>query len=685
MDTKNREEGTYRVIFIGMKEGQNKESFCKGLSESYGIENSLLKRIVDRSPIVLKKNLSFDKAQALAKTIKAFGGVVSIEEKIKSPLLFLEFQTKAPYFVSLESSSIRKAQSGAWNIMGRIKNVSPEELSDIWALVQLFDRSDELITFEEVPIPLNPLPPGGSSPFKVVFEGSLAIQRASITFKDSSGHHLSTVDHRKNKEWVETGVKDSSENSASQAARPPKEIEEPTSSQTLKADEAFQTYRPFKVRRTVVPTEREITPPDAVESPSEAGIQISTIEPMNPNPVVEPVSDIPLQPEVEAKKEPLLLNHEVKSEAVPRAIDEGNDLDLPLGRAQEKAGEGNSPEFAPVGIRSAVGDIEKTDSEVHDSSQEEPLLLVEMVSDSSDEVFAEIEGEILSSETESVSAETAAEKNEEKKETADFSSLPWIEPFRVVIEEYERSRRDPFVSWFETQQKGSFFAHTVHSVVTILTHSRFDQTGESEKALENTRRVFHLLSKTTLFPEEIPALEEPPFFSGSDWSGLFNRAFPKIRKVSEEVINKEKWDACELERVIQVIPHMGAENSRKALRWFSRLMGDKLEIDLANGFVSVNENLYRVAARFGVVDRDKDIYQGKDSEADIKIQAFAKTAFPQDPVKIEEAMTKIGLRETGHCLPVEPRCEGCLFNDFCAKLLPETDPSLKGLKPNFSS
>lgn len=54
----------YRVILhgIGKNTEQEKTEFCEGIASHYGIPVSLMKKIADSSPIVIKKNLSLKKA-----------------------------------------------------------------------------------------------------------------------------------------------------------------------------------------------------------------------------------------------------------------------------------------------------------------------------------------------------------------------------------------------------------------------------------------------------------------------------------------------------------------------------------------------------------------------------------------------------------------------------------------------
>jgi endonuclease III len=82
----------------------------------------------------------------------------------------------------------------------------------------------------------------------------------------------------------------------------------------------------------------------------------------------------------------------------------------------------------------------------------------------------------------------------------------------------------------------------------------------------------------------------------------------------------------------------------------------------------------------GIIDPHFDFYQAKNSMGDLKIQTFAKVAFPEDPSKIETPMVWIGRNEAeGHCLPLSPRCEECLFETFCPKLYLDFDPTEKGM------
>jgi hypothetical protein len=113
------------------------------------------------------------------------------------------------------------------------------------------------------------------------------------------------------------------------------------------------------------------------------------------------------------------------------------------------------------------------------------------------------------------------------------------------------------------------------------------------------------------------------------------------------------------------------------------LIPKEVDIDGSTIPISIGEALYRVGARLGVLDPHFDTVQGKSSIGDLKIQAFARMAFPRFPWKIEEPMTWVGIGTedggAGYCLPTEPHCQGCLFETFCPKLYSDFNPSEKGM------
>jgi len=675
----NQEEGRYRVLLIGIGDStkEEKESFCHNVSKNYNIPFPLLKKIVDRCPIILKKNLSFKKAEILAKTLKSFGATVSVEEKRNFPPISLEFQELVPHQLALESSYLRKTQRGTWSVLGRAGNISDETLNDIWVLIQLFDALQEFIAFEETPFPINPLPSGEASPFKVVFEGNLSIKKISVAFKNASGQPIPAVDKRKKREWVEVEIEDE-EGRFFSSPRGPTEFED--RSQTID-----QTEPPSKmivekameiVREIPLPPEQEAEPFPVEDIREEQGSE------------TEEISAQPLSLTLESSEE--------VSESYPELLEEDDhrgdeDLEGVFGHETfQKLTSSISEELEEEREGAALGELElrSNDEEVAEESRldtsvfEEATQLLEDISESPGEVELEEkteEGKEEVAEGGLTKEESVKEEEVEKEVTPSF---PWIEYFRDVVKTFYQKPHDIFSIWFEKCRKEGEFNNSFQTLLIILVHSRFDQGSQSFKALENTQRVFKLLLQPNLLLDEIPPLEETSFVSGEVWRNLFHRALLKIQQIGNAILEKNKWNAFDLERLIQVIPHMGHQNSRMAIRWINELIPDVVEVDFSDTPITPGEGLYRVASRLGIVDPHFDYYQGRDSIGEIKIQSFGKTAFPENPLKVEEPMAWMGRREEvgGHCFPIHPCCGGCLFETFCPRLYIDFNPSEKGMK-----
>jgi hypothetical protein len=107
----------------------------------------------------------------------------------------------------------------------------------------------------------------------------------------------------------------------------------------------------------------------------------------------------------------------------------------------------------------------------------------------------------------------------------------WIESFREAVEIYYKKPRDIFSVWFEGVRRKGEFKNSLHALMTLLVHSRFDQGNESNQALENTQRSFRLILQPMLLLEEIPSLEGTSFMSGDAWRDLFHRAIPKMESL----------------------------------------------------------------------------------------------------------------------------------------------------------
>jgi len=629
------QEGRYRVLLIGIGDNaeEEKASFCHNLSKNYSIPFPVLKKVVDSSPIILKKNIPFKKAEMLAKTLRSFGARVLVEERRNLPPLTLEFQELTPHHLALESSYLRKTQRGAWCIMGRAKNISDQTLTDTWVLVQLFEDPDEFIAFEETPLAINPLPSGEASPFKIIFEEGISPKRLSIAFKNASGQPIPAVDKRRKKEWTEVPIGEErflsrprmsaefeKRTQAVNLTKPPEKII------IIKEKETPRRTVPFSEKKAETPLEKEI----GEEQRGNEGR----------------ISDDSLSSTLEPLEKVL--------ESSLSALDEGGSpgVEDSEGAFGQEASQ-ESVSFAREETEEAVppGDINlPSDNREVD---ETPLSAASVPHEAIQLPKGVFE---------------IPEEGEAKEEAAPL--FAWIEPFRSAVETYYGKLHDIFSTWFEECRRRGEFRDSIHALLAVLVHSRFEQGHSSVKALENTKRVFEHIVHPNLTLGEIPALEGTPFASGEVWTDLFRRALPKIQQIGSAVLDRSKWSAPDLERLIQVIPQMGPQNSRKATQWISALIRDALEVDFSGTAVIVGEEVYRVASRLGVVDPRLDLYEGPHSTAEAKIQSFAKGAFPDNPGKVEEPMASVGRGEEqgGHCFLTQPWCEGCLFEAFCPKL-----------------
>ena len=659
-----QEEGNYRVVLIGIEGNtkERKESFCKEISENYNIPFLLLKKIVDRCPVTLKKNLSQTKAKKLAKTLKSFGANVSVEEEENFPTLFLEFQEIAPHRVALESSHLRKTKNGEWYVTGRGKNIFEESLNDVWVLIQIFNDLEDLLTFEEAPIPINPIPSGEAFPFKVVFEGGLSVKKVSIAFKSASGYPIPAIDRRKKREpeTLSLPLEESKGIGGEDWEQISREAfvlgaEEISREVTPEAPEEGTDLPLGMLEENGDETEKELATPIEKEPPQTVMLQM--VSPPSEE-SLQLSEEISIKTEVGQEEESLagadeekisggsllLGPEEISREVTPEAPEEGTDL--PLGMLEESGDE--------------------TEKELATPIEKEPpqTLMLQMVSPPSEESLQ------LSEE---ISIKTEVGQEEE--------SLAGIKDFRNSIETYYQKHRDFFSTWFQTYQREDGFQNPLHALLTILVYARFNQLNQSERALENTQRVTRLIVQSNLPLEEIPPLKGTQFFSGEDWRDLFHRALLKLQRVANNILKRDEWNALDLERLIRVIPHMSDKNSRLSTRRMHELIPDVVKIDFSNTPIDIGESLYRVASRLGVVNPHFDYYQGRDSIGDIKIQTFAKSSFPQYPLKIEDPMAWVGRKEEGgHCFPTQPRCEGCLFETFCPRLYLHFNPSGKGMR-----
>jgi hypothetical protein len=627
------EEESYRVVLhsTGGHTETEKAHFCKEVSDRYGIPLSLMKKISDRCPIVIKKDLPFKKAKLLAIAFKAFGASVSVEKKKKLPPIFLEFSADKNWRVELDSSHLRKSPGGAWQIFGRVRNIFNEELADLWTLIQLFDEFEDLVAFEEIPLPVNPIPPNESSPFRAIFEGDLPVQKISISFKIASGKPLPARDNREKKEWVEMKIA---------------ELEKRTS-----------------LPPPAIPSEA-VSPPPVVSPPS---MVTEIVEERSEEKGLERVSeDVWI---IEQETDPMWANREIKSDLEERSTDLLGEHDL---QREPLKLEGLQEEFKTSEIIWQV--LEKEEA----AEAEEELHLDDQTEDRPEEKPKGLDLDLSQVEKPDQSSVTSPAVLEEKNGEEPIP-YPWIDEFRKAIMANVQKVRAPFTVWFDNLQKERRFESVYHSLLTLLIYTRFNQTHSSESALENTRKTFNLSLSNDLSIEEIPWLEGTPFFSGEIWRDLYFRAIPKLQEVTHRILEKREWDPFDLDRLIRIIPHMTDRNSHRTIRFIHDRIPE-VTVDVSPLPVEITESLYRVASRLGVVNPFFDFYQGKNSMGDLKIQTFARTAFPDNPGRAEELMNQLGAEdEEGPCSTTEPWCQHCPFESFCQKLFTGFNPSEKGM------
>lgn len=256
------------------------------------------------------------------------------------------------------------------------------------------------------------------------------------------------------------------------------------------------------------------------------------------------------------------------------------------------------------------------------------------------------------------------------------AQVPWLDQFRAAVERYYKDRpEDPFMEWFRGTRSEGGFVDDHHAIATILAQARFDQLTWSHTAVENTKMIYPLLAKSKLSLEEVPTLKSIQYRKPEDWRRLFYEAYPYLWSTAEAILDRKEWAAPELEDLIAGVPEMDAKTSRVAVKLLLELVPDIVSIDVQEARVPIDRLVYRVACRLGIVDPETDALGSP--MADRKIQEFAKLAFPEEPLRIDELMWSVGRSRGygGYCYPTDPQCEGCLFGAFCPKLYRDRDPS----------
>ncbi len=627
MNPSRSKEERYRVILhsIGQNTEEEKERFCLQVSEHYGIPFDLMKRTVGRCPIIIKKDLPAKKAEMIAIAFQTFGATVSVERKRELLPIFLEFTSGRDSPLSLISSTFHKTAGGLWQILGRVENRSNDPVADLWVLIQLFDEWNELINFEEIPLPINPLPPLGSSPFKVLLEGEVPIKRVTITFKHASGVPLPALDLRDRREWIPIEW----------AGMQNRDFSPPPRAFPQEVLDLSESHHPMTPDRKGEGRERE-------EAKKEEGRFTQEVELTS----IEGAEDI----QISQEEFTFPLMGETKS----------SEGEMPAGSLSEEG-------YRPEAIRSLM----------EDEIQEEELHLEDWQEGGQEaHRSTELPSSVSEPQVKQMKDETKREEWVQEEKPLPFS---WIDSFRRTIETYQEKYPDPFSIWFDQIKSDAAFENRYHALLTLLIFARFHQTSPSESALSNTQKVFRFVLRKDFDPQEIPPLEGALFFPGEVWRDLFIRAVPKLQEVTEQILKKETWELSNLDRLIRIIPHMTSKNSRWAIRFIHDRFPD-IALDLSTMDIEVNEAIYRVASRLGVVHPLFDYYQGKHSIGDQKLQSFSREVYPDDPVKIEEPLSRLGGDgEGGCCFPKDPQCPNCPFEPFCPKRFLEINPSEKGM------
>jgi hypothetical protein len=632
MQQQNQREENYQVLLTGIEDEteERKELFWRSVSERYHLSLASLREIMNRSPVVLARSLSLNEARHLAESLRPLGALVSIDKRNDIATMSLEFQETDSALIALEASSLRKTQSQTWSVTGRVRNISTETLHDVWVLIQLFGSQGDFLTFEEVPLPINPLPPHSSSPFKAIFEGSLTVKGVAIVFKNSGGKPLPSTDHRKplaDESSVRVDLKETFSSVVSAKENERRMVEEQPSPMNPGAEQERGVEEPPRDQKS---SDESVTEEEVILSKMD-GPEGESLAESN-----EEYTGVPLSSS--------------SSSILAKADVEMIDVVFPELKPPAECSGGNGQEIP-----------------LHTPVLEEASQLLKEITES----------KVQETEEKQIEEESSSQLKES------LPTFPYFEEFRHSVESYYKMHPDHFVKWMETLEREEEGQGALRCLVTILVHTRFNQMTKPEKAFENTRKVTHLILQPNVSYDEIPSLEGTRSFSGDHWKLLFHRALPRIQSIAQEIVGKKQWNARALEQLIQIIPHMSPETSRRAVRWIQQLRIEGIDIDFSKASILLRGALYRVAARLGVVDPQFDYCEGPNSMGDVKIQAFARTAFPEDPLRVEEPMNWLGRgtpEDGGACTPTYPRCEGCLFSGFCPKHYLHLDPSEKGMR-----
>ena len=264
---------------------------------------------------------------------------------------------------------------------------------------------------------------------------------------------------------------------------------------------------------------------------------------------------------------------------------------------------------------------------------------------------------------------------------------------RQAVENYHGSlrwnagtqhHRDPFIHWYRQSVVADSGNDLRLRILIILVNARFDQGTLAERALENTQRVLQtgVLTRDQISLNEVPTLNNRQRVKVDRWRELFWRSLPGLRDLSSRIAGNTNWKASDVLGAITraKVPYFGPKTARLAVRWLSELVPE-ICVDMTDSEVPVDSLVYRVAARLGLIDPERDKYSGPGSPGHERIQEVARALFPHDPSLMDEPVWMMGRqsRNGGFCYPITPACDrGCLFAAFCPRSSLDRDPSAIG-------
>jgi hypothetical protein len=226
------------------------------------------------------------------------------------------------------------------------------------------------------------------------------------------------------------------------------------------------------------------------------------------------------------------------------------------------------------------------------------------------------------------------------------------------------------MEWFSQREKAGVFANDFEKILSTLIAARFDQYTTAETAFKNTQTVIGCGAlKRTVSRKNIPLLIPKQQKTAEDWTQLFCDALPKMHALAKKIVQKKEWKADDLLSTFSDkewrVPYLADKTSRLAVRWLHEQV-PAITIDMRTYKIPIDKLVYRVSSRLGIIDPHNDPYFGNDSPADVKIQSFVKTVFPESPWMMDEPLWSVGRISSkgGHCYPSNTNCWNCCLKSY---------------------